>query len=533
MNLDFHSAITKILAMTLAGWTGGLAPVWATEPQLLEATLRTFPAPVRFAEHRPDFRWQRRQVVVPGREQPQEVVVIWDADRAIAVWGLGPTIWTRRLNWLAFRPGEGLDAKDLEQHLATHTQRFGYDAIWSLQGVQFITGPAYPSDTTPLIQMAEIVQGHGRTLSFISTGKTDPAALKASQIPCRYSYQYTVSVDQVTGYKIMVERHLWLEREPAAGSSLLVDLPHGGGMHQPWAHWQAWGTTIFTPSGCDGRQGFSGFANNHVVATKDQSPFSESAGRRTQVAAHGWSGFAADDRGWGVVWSWGSLGPDGKDGVSFASCPNFLEHTCGIRWATRADGEKGHFMRTVDVIQALPPETVTGILMHTEFAAGPRPSAIILPIGRIEDFEHQPVPSTVTWRGLRLHNASISEEHAFSGRRSIRVNGSAEEPKGGYATPYFRLEGGKTYRFQAHVKVKGEGTKAWLRSEGMLDPDKVASVCSPAVTAHEDGAWTPIHCDIVTPPGASSVEPRLRLVVVGPGVAYFDDVGFIAVSQDR
>jgi hypothetical protein len=180
------------------------------------------------------------------------------------------------------------------------------------------------------------------------------------------------------------------------------------------------------------------------------------------------------------------------------------------------------------------PAAVARELEHVAVMSPPagRRDVVGFLLDRVNDFERF-VPEGEVYNGGVWKGGELSEEHAHSGRRSLKVHG-AGPGKLATAAPVSRGpclvgETGRRYRLSAWVKTELTGGSAFIRVDDVRWSwdDVTASRQSAAATGVRD--WTRLSFEFQPGPNNPYLVPRL--CVDGIGAAWFDDVAIERIGQ--
>ena len=117
----------------------------------------------RFEGHAPRFTVSQREIrfnTMKGEERKQQIYVLRDHELVIGVWPQGSNPWHRRFDLITQRPGKGLNHDQFLERLRKHVAPWGYDPMWTHDGIKFATGIWLPSAEAP----CEDVRGQAEAL---------------------------------------------------------------------------------------------------------------------------------------------------------------------------------------------------------------------------------------------------------------------------------------------------------------------------------------------------------------------------------
>ena len=265
-------------------------------------------------------------------------------------------------------------------------------------------------------------------------------------------------------------------------------------------------------------EGFAGWRNNPVAAR-----LSDEIEGGLRVRDGGIVAFLAGEDGWGPA-----LSRRGGYGFRLATGEVWQEQHNLVAFPTRQDADGLFRLSPRFRLAFLPPEVAARVLDKTRIEDFAGRSEPMIRLGVLENFEDQPLPLTAPVRGAWADSFTISEAEAHSGRKSLLVAGGPAVPDGATPeglpwTPRIPLDPGMTYLVEAWVKAVGGGTEAFILADIHDGPPEEAA----RIAGHRSrpvasgGGWRQAALSFTAPRTAAFVD--LRLVVTGPGRAWFDD----------
>lgn len=478
--------------------------------------------PARFAQHIPQFHAQRRTMAVAGGPKTRDLVVVFDGERAVGIWGQGKRQWDRRFHLLTHRPGQGLDAAGLAAHLKRHLCSFGYDALWAEDGLAFSVGPWVPSAEFEPERIETILGPAGTTWEaqeWISLGPEAGSQHARLMLHC----------DPVHGYVAEVTVSLDLAGEMAAKrKGLMLFTPTIASIQDAWPGRSHHVATVWTTPRDVGPTGqqfptFCGYPLNAAAVR----------GRQADVGPGGCALFLTPDRTDGEDGPWSTcVTSSGRFG--FGPCPLMLEATIGMPAPPLVGGRLQYHQRFT--YHAIPPEmsrriwktcVLSGVDERTiqsfarlGIAVNPQqPQAILLPLGVLEDFTHQPRDMTTFQRGI-ITPGRIEAQTGRDGGPCLRIDRTmtlADSP----LYPKIRLAPSSRYRLRAWAKATHPEASAALSVETVAyHPDGLRTKHPGPVLGPD---WQPIEIRFATGRDDLATEAMICCEVAKGGGMLLDD----------
>ncbi|MFW6061336.1 MAG: carbohydrate binding domain-containing protein [Planctomycetota bacterium] len=267
-----------------------------------------------------------------------------------------------------------------------------------------------------------------------------------------------------------------------------------------------------------GKEGYEGYYMNQPSIIRG----------RLSCRDGGFVGFLNDQTGWSTITT--NVGTDSPIGICNAHADLDLTAKIPADLPADEDGMK-HWVQKHRLLAA-PPE-VTAYLWKNMDVMFEGDRRVEIRVGRLEDFEAQPLPMTTRDRGLAFtgNDPELSTEHAHSGNQSLVVDGRVWPN-----IPQIALQPNQKYHLEAWMKVAADpdsdDAKAYIRAdyyEWTPHNDKREKrQQTNAATAETDG-WQKVSLEFTTPAWGPFVD--LVFVCEG-GTAYLDDLKFVPVKRE-
>ena len=388
--------------------------------------------PRRFADHRPDWRVERRTFTFQHAHDKVETKaydVVLDGDKVVALLRSGDILL------IALTPDTAKEEIDLP------TERLHLDNLPgpSLPTHQFLQRdiPRHGSIYVELGEEAMLRdswESNGQMLTLVRRQRLPEYEVEA---------RFTFRVDPVYGYRIDAVRDVAFDTKPVPGSTKMAGGTFTPGCYVPWEHAAIYDRTVFTPaSGLGGGDGMRGWANNLVCMDRCDSDKANFAWRDG-----GFIAFLPDRDGWSPCFT----RRDGAGDVPMVVCNahNDFHITFKLGDAERGEDGRYHF-RPVHRLLALPPEMTAKVWDGMELIEK-NSTAVIIKIGEVEDFESQPVALTRPARGMVWtgNQPEIVHDRAHSGDRSILIRGRAWPN-----LPQVSLQPDVRYRLEGWIEIR-------------------------------------------------------------------------------
>ena len=470
----------------------------------IDDLVRQFRPPERFAGHVPDFRAEPRTFTFHGPDGPYEQTmhVILDGDRCVALYSSRPQI-----DLITHDPAQA--PKELAMPPRYHNATFfgtrvttiGWPDKWA------VSGDEHGFEFT----------GGGKTIALTEWQRWKPDGPLGRTGESVHAF--TLRLDPVLGYTIDIDCRFVADKLPAERgkpkrgfefTNLLA-----GRMVDVWPGRSRCDRTIYCPAEGDkfAASRYAGWASHVVAADRSDN------GRDVTVRRGGFVGFI-DDGAWSPV-----LAREGPYRFTLSTCNVWQDQHNHVDFPPEPDADGVYRMNPKFRLAFLPPEVTSHLWreMTLEDFGGMR--AVVVRIGRLEDFEDQPLPLTEPVRGAAGHGLRVTTDAAHSGDKSLVVKGSASpDDRGAFLfLPQLNLRARTAYRLEAWIKVEGEGARASVVGDlyewTPHNPERLVRQETPAVEGGQ--GWHHVALDFETPDFDPYVDLRFRCV--GPGTAYFDD----------
>lgn len=439
-----HVVLTCALTLLAAA---PLAPLHAELPATQPATQPTSPAsasddvdrmlaqvdvPARFADHTPQWSIEEFEQTF----QELEGAVTWkfwalmDGDRVAA--------YTPRDGFHAgvvfvpdFRPDHAPTLAELQKMLPTERWH-----IETTVGSQLRTDAWIPTEATKDTLRKEDfhIDGDRLTLTrhYQGTTKFNKWTHRDKQEQAvDVTNTATLRVDPQLGYVVTVENDALVERLPKQfewGSAAT------SGRHVSWPdEVSCYRVAISNPTG----DGLYGYASNMINYSKHDR------GLKTRDGAV--VAFLNDQTGWSPATT---VRGAGKGTIDLIVCNPHTDHDFTLMNVGNLDiAENGkHRLRLTHRMMALPPE-LTKHAWHTMDLLHKGETGVLLRLGRLDDFEDQPLDMTDRERGQKI-NAAIATDVAKSGSKSLKFEKTA-----GVGSPTLILRPGRHYIIEGDFKL--------------------------------------------------------------------------------
>ena len=507
----------------------------------LDRLAATVAPPARWAGYRADFTLERRQFAFAhagDRTETKDWLVVRDGGLPVALVRSGD------IQLLAPHP----EARSAT--LAMPTERYHLDNL---------LGPSLPIHQGGKVWTHGSIYDEGSATAAVEAWSGDGATLtlhrRRHEGDRRFDQRVTLRVDPVYGYRLDAVAELALR-----GSATMATFPTGTfvpGCYEPWTDRAWFARTVFTPADIPG---WRGWANHPVAMDRCDTD------RRRFAWRDG--GFIAYLPEGGDGWSPVRTRSDGCGPVTMSVCNAHNDFHITVPVLDRpADGDGWRRWRFHHRLMALPPELGRRVWEGTELMMRGQ-KAIVLAVGRVEDFEHQPKPVDEHARGLVWTSDAPPLRPGLG-----RAGGTALEIRGRQRPnlPQLSLRPGRRYRiegwfqvrpFTAEERVSASAAEARrierLRAAGRPVPPPVPEPAGPprAWIEAEVYEWSPYTSKVLetlrttvaeatqSPPSADgwtrvAVEwtapdwgPFIQPVLMCEGgVALLDDLGILEITD--
>lgn len=515
-------ALVGVVGMT-ATLHGQIAPPEARHAlpvvnQELQALAEAAGAKPRFAAHRAQFTVEKQEIAyrTPTGEERKTVWVIKDGKRNVAVYSDRPQI-----DLITGDPATAPEVIDwpVRYHnatfLNTRITTIAYVDRWGVSGDTAGFDFSKPGAEITLTEW----QRWTKEGKFKRDGQTFA--------------RHTLRVDPVLGYVIDVEGEMAFAEPPvnAKGKPILsVEVTNflAAGMSDIWPGSWRLDNTFYSRSDMASLT-FRGWKSNLGAADISDNK------TNMKLRDAGLVGFIDKDKPAPVI----AHAPG--HAVSLATCNVWQDQHNHVTLAEKPDKDGVYRTRYAYRFAYMPPEMANAALERTRIDDFNGARFIMIRFGRVEDFEDQPLPLTVTDRAGYATafgpKSRISEDAARSGKKALHVKGfeNKEKATAGYNgfifTPQFNLKANTAYRVTCYVKLVGEDMEAYVTGDlyeyTPHQPERVKAQKSNVVKIGE--GWQKIELEFTTPAWDPFID--LRLIAAGKGDAYFDDFEFVPVKK--
>ncbi len=389
--------------------------------------------PARFAGHVPRFRVETMEHTALHASGPRtdSFYVIKDGDRIVATVHRGSGV----INVLDFDPTTAPKQLDLPPHRTTLESSVGT----KLRTDAFIPGAAGSDPGTyrfvkgdGMLVLVRRWKGRGtfNKWTYKSSGPVDVEADNVFVFRCDPLLGYVVEGTYDSATSAPPKTFQWFSAAT-------------GDMCDVWAAPDAVSRTVITPAY---KPGYEGYGLNFAAID-----ICDNDAEVLTCRDRGFGGYLREN-GWSPV----TTIVGGK--ARLVVCNAHADLDFVVPWpadAPRDEAGRSH-CRVQTRVCALPPEATRCVWdnMSMRFEGANR---VMMRIGRVEDFEDQPLPLTCGVRGLTSTGGkpNVSTEYAHSGSKSVVLTGTFWPN-----LPQVPLVGGQKYRLQAWVKVV-----PWTREE--------------------------------------------------------------------
>lgn len=382
--------------------------------------------PARFANHKPQFAVARESHAFEQLQGPQkwDFWVIKDADRYVAIIPLqgfhSGTIYMQ-----TFQPDQA------PRQLTLPTERWHIDTAvgTELQTFAFIPNPDCEQEKTYEFKTGEatltMVRKYAGTTTFNRWEHRDKTPQRVD-----VTSAFLFRCDPVLGYVVEATYDVKAERFP---SNYQFTSHAQSGRYALWPGEATCFRNVVTPIGQDGYAGY--YMNLPSI----------SAGRLS-CRNRGFAGFLNDQTGWSTVTT--CVGGDAPIGVCNAHADLDLATVIPKDLAAGDDGLKRWVQH--HRLLALPPEVTRHVWDNMDVMFRDR-KKLQVRLGRVEDFDDQPLSLTTRDRGLTwtAEDPALSSAHARSGKQSLVVRGGVWPN-----IPQVALKPNRKYRIDAWYKVE-------------------------------------------------------------------------------
>ena len=459
----------------------------------------------RFAEHKASFRVETNRFrfqQANGSVEEKDWRVVRDGERYVALLRSGDIIL------LALTP----DAANT--NLTMPTGRYHLDTM---------QGPSLPT-----WQFLQKVETHGsiyKTLgdavlprdSWEGVDSDKLTLVRRQKLPDREVEQrFTFSADPIHGYRVDANYHALFRELPKDGKGKPAGFGSGAfcpGCYTPWEETAIYDRTVYCPANTTN---WVGYANNLVAMDRCDSP-------KCTWRDKGFIAYLNPRSGWSVV----RTRNDGLGVPSMSVCnahndfhitipmDGFLPTTADGRWELRAHHR----------LMALPPELTRHIWDNMKMQNVGK-EAVFVRLGRLEDFEDQPIDLNRPTRGLTWTSdgPKVSTERARSGTNSLLLTGSSWPN-----LPQVSLKPETKYRLAAWFYVEGEEVEVFISGDYCeWTPYSNVWLLKQQTSSVKAGeGWKKAELEFTTPKWDPFI--NIKFEMKGKGRAFMDDFQLVPI----
>ena len=338
-------------------------------------------------------------------------------------------------------------------------------------------------------------------------------------------YKMTFKVHPYLGYVVEMDCSLVTDDSLKNSVEFINFMPPD--VVNPWPGESRFPYTIYSSANATG---YEGFANN-LYAGNLSDEMKTKWGKGFEVRDGGLIAMVQKDKWSPALFRKGDL--------------RFVQRTCDA-WLDQHNhillpkrNEDGFFRMNPKFLFAhLPSEISNYLIDQVHLNDFDQREETMIRLGVLEDFEQQPIPLTSTQIGLTKgfwEEDFIISDDAYSGEKSLRINGKSHEALQGAMENFIRypqipLEPNTEYRISAQVKTSSAENKAWISASNYewtpYDTDRLA-IYSTDVSIRT--SWKMIELSFVTPDFDPMID--VRFMVEGEGYALFDDFEFVKAEE--
>lgn len=380
----------------------------------------------RFAGYRPAWRVESRTFTFKHYQRTETkdyFKVVLDGEKVVALVRSGDIVLIARTPETA------------ETRIRLPTERLHLDNL--------------PGPSLPTWQFIRKVKAHGAIYQTLGekalprerweVGEKHLALVLAQSLPdYDVEARFVFTADPVYGYRVDAIRDVYYRRKPEPGKITVRLGAFTPGCYVPWDYAAIYDRTAWTPI----TGGIRGWANNLVCMDRCDADHKSFAWRDGGFIAYlpgrdGWSPcFTRKD------------GTGNTPPLALCNAHDDFHIRIVVGDLPRLDNGTYHF-HAVHRLLSLPPEMTAYVWDNVQLIQQGA-SAIIIKVGKAEDFENQPVPLTEPARGLVWTSGApkLVEGIAHSGRKSLLVRGRAWPN-----LPQVSLRPNVRYRLEGWFKV--------------------------------------------------------------------------------
>ena len=382
--------------------------------------------PARFADHKPDWRVENRTFTFAHyqRQETCTFPIVLDGEKVVAVLRSGDIMLVART------------PANASPTLNMPTERLHLDNLPgpSLPTWQFIkkvdTHGSIYKDLGDKVLPREWWEKGPATLTYVRTQDLPEHKVEA---------RFVFSVDPVFGYRIDAVRDVVIHQKLEGKNATIGGGSFCPGCYVPWDHAAIYDRTAWTPVG----GGIEGWANNLLTMDRcDGGPREKFAWRD-----RGFIAYLPKPDGWSPVFT--RLDGTGNT-PPLAVCNAHNDFHIKFNLANLPEKNGKWPFRPVHRLMSLPPELTAHVWQNMRLIEA-NATGLIIKLGKVEDFEAQPVKLTEPARGLVWTSSSppIVKGEARSGEQAILIRGR-QWPN----LPQVSLKPNTKYRMEGWYKIK-------------------------------------------------------------------------------
>lgn len=488
-------------------FVGCLACALSARADEVDDLVRLLGVPARFEGQSARFQLERFSALFQEKDGPKTVEWHWVRDRGKII-----ALATRDgIHLLAFRPEEGKDTVALPK---------GRWHIDTMLGAAISTGSFMPGSSTTVREgYSESWSGEGtERLVLIRTyrGPRTERRVRVKRAAGEDKYEtvtqeieaenrFTVRLDPVHGYMVEGVYRITMANPPPSHqfSNLLAE-----GTYALWPGQARGDRTVITPVG----GGYEGYALNlQAIDLSDN--------HRPVIRNGGFGAFLHGESGWSPA-----MTLEGAE-ADFVICNAHGDIDFVSRWP-REPGAERSTLTVKHRLLALPPEMTRHVWNEMKMLFTEK-STVTIRIGRVEDFEDQPLAADRPVRGIINTTGMRLADGGRSGLKSLLVKGRVWPN-----LPQIALEPESRYRLEAWFRVapgklreEGPEPQAWIQADlyewsphtQKMDVEQETNRVGP-------GDWQKVSLEFTTP----TWDPFVNIVFhCENGEAHLDDFQFV------
>lgn len=247
---------------------------------------------------------------------------------------------------------------------------------------------------------------------------------------------FKVGLDPILGYYVVAFCEI-----PDSLNTVDIAKATAPGTFNPWPNMSIYESTVFTPSG---RPGYEGYYNCTPSIDRAKRYIRKEKGGFT-VRENGFIAFLNDKSGWSACFTRSG----GGNSLPISQCN---AHDV-VKYKTSRPTSGVVVLRMI----GLPPELTSYIAKNSKFYME-KDSAVVIKIGQLETFENQPISCNTTIKGLYETQKGIKlTDSAFQGKKAMVWTGELWPD-----IPQLILQPNRTYQLSAFMKVIGDSTVGFI-----------------------------------------------------------------------